>query len=89
MTSTTSATSRYLDAFGVHVELITSATTQWNEHLMVGGSMISMLLPARNERHAPLLPSGQSRLNRGAHRREPAPWSSATPTALRPASLLE
>jgi hypothetical protein len=35
-------TTRYLDAFGVHVELVTSATTQWNEYLMVGGSMIGV-----------------------------------------------
>jgi hypothetical protein len=35
-------TTRYLDAFGVHIELVTSATTQWNEYLMVGGSMIGV-----------------------------------------------
>ena len=35
-------TTRYLDAFGVHVELVTSATTQWNEYLMVGGSMVGV-----------------------------------------------
>jgi hypothetical protein len=35
-------TTRYLDAFGVNVELVTSATTQWNEYLMVGGSMIGV-----------------------------------------------
>jgi RHS repeat-associated protein len=35
-------TTRYLDAFGVHAELVTSATTQWNEYLMVGGSMIGV-----------------------------------------------
>jgi hypothetical protein len=29
-------TTRYLGAFDVYVELVTSATTQWNEYLMVG-----------------------------------------------------
>jgi len=38
----TVTTTSYLDAFGVHVELVTSATTQWNEYLMVGGSMIGV-----------------------------------------------
>jgi RHS repeat-associated protein len=35
-------TTRYLDAFGVHTELVVSATTQWNEYLMVGGSMVGV-----------------------------------------------
>src|SRR5262249_27028442 len=35
-------TIRYLDAFGVHAELVTSATTQWNDYIMVGGSMIGV-----------------------------------------------
>src|ERR1043166_7490960 len=35
-------TTRYLDGFGVHVELVTSATVQWNEYLMVGGSMFGV-----------------------------------------------
>jgi RHS repeat-associated protein len=35
-------TTRYLDAFGVHVELVTGATTQWNDYLMVGGSMVGV-----------------------------------------------
>ena len=38
----TVTTTRYLDAFGVHVELVTSAATQWNEYLMVGGSMVGV-----------------------------------------------
>jgi YD repeat-containing protein len=42
MQGSTVTTIRYLDAFGVHVELVTSATTQWNEYLMVGGSMIGV-----------------------------------------------
>jgi hypothetical protein len=36
-------TTRYLDAFGVHAEIVTSATTQRNEYLMVGGSMVGVL----------------------------------------------
>jgi RHS repeat-associated protein len=35
-------TTRYLDAFGVHVEIVTAATTQWNDYLMVGGSMVGL-----------------------------------------------
>src|ERR1043166_5825190 len=42
MQGSTITTTRYLDAFGVHVELVTSATTQWNEYLMVGGSMVGV-----------------------------------------------
>jgi RHS repeat-associated protein len=42
MQGSTVTTTRYLDGFGVHVELVTSATTQWNEYLMVGGSMIGV-----------------------------------------------
>src|ERR1043166_3773013 len=42
MQGSTVTTTRYLDAFGVHVEPVTSATTQWNEYLMVGGSMVGV-----------------------------------------------
>jgi len=32
----------YLDAFGVHIELFIAATSQWNEFLSVGGTMIGL-----------------------------------------------
>jgi RHS repeat-associated protein len=35
-------TTLYFDAFGVHVELFTASTSQWNEFLMVGGDMIGV-----------------------------------------------
>jgi RHS repeat-associated protein len=35
-------TTLYFDAFGVHVELFTANTSQWNEFLMVGGDMIGV-----------------------------------------------
>jgi RHS repeat-associated protein len=35
-------TTTYLDGFGVHVELFTAATTQWNEFLSVGGAMVGV-----------------------------------------------
>jgi RHS repeat-associated protein len=42
-------TTRYLDAFGVHAELVTSAASQWNEYLMVGGSMIGVRVERSDE----------------------------------------
>jgi len=35
-------TTLYLDAFGIHVELFRSATSQWHEYLSVGGRMIAV-----------------------------------------------
>jgi RHS repeat-associated protein len=35
-------TTQYFDAFGVHTERVVSATTQWNDYIMVGGSMIGV-----------------------------------------------
>jgi RHS repeat-associated protein len=32
----------YFDAFGVHTELFSSAVSQWNDYLMVGGAMIGV-----------------------------------------------
>jgi RHS repeat-associated protein len=32
----------YFDAFGVHAELFSSATSQWNDYLMVGGTLIGV-----------------------------------------------
>jgi RHS repeat-associated protein len=42
MQGPTVTTTRYFDAFGIHAELVTSATTQWNDYLMVGGSMVGV-----------------------------------------------
>jgi RHS repeat-associated protein len=35
-------TTFYFDAFGVHAELISNGTPQWNEYLTVGGTLIGM-----------------------------------------------
>jgi RHS repeat-associated protein len=35
-------TTYYFDVFGVHAELISNATLQWNDYLMVGGALIGM-----------------------------------------------
>jgi RHS repeat-associated protein len=35
-------TTLYFDAFGVHAELVTNATLQWKDYLMVGGALIGM-----------------------------------------------
>jgi RHS repeat-associated protein len=40
--STLASTTTYFDAFGVHAELFTAATTQWTDYLMVAGSMVGM-----------------------------------------------
>jgi RHS repeat-associated protein len=32
----------YFNAFGVHAELFSSAVTQWNDYLMIGGAMIGV-----------------------------------------------
>jgi RHS repeat-associated protein len=39
---TPEGTTRYFDAFDVHVELFTNGTNQWNEYLSVGGRMIGV-----------------------------------------------
>lgn len=39
---TPEGTTRYFDAFDVHVELFTNGSNQWNEYLSVGGRMIGV-----------------------------------------------
>jgi RHS repeat-associated protein len=42
LVGSTTTTTRYLDAFGVHAELVSATSSQWNDYLMVGGSMVGL-----------------------------------------------
>src|SRR5262249_16173330 len=37
------------DVFGIHAELFSAATSQWNEYLMVGGTMVGVRFEQSNE----------------------------------------
>jgi len=45
---TPEGTTLYFDAFGVHVELFSASTSQWNEYLVAGGQMVGVRFERSN-----------------------------------------